>query len=105
MIKFNCGQCGQKIGVPDAHAGKRGKCPNCGAVVSIPAPAMAVVATPQELPLDALAALAQHVQTQPRHDLIAAASEPPASVVSPRNLFVEEPPLTGGERKIIRWGI
>ncbi len=38
MIKFHCAHCDQKIGVPDEHAGKRIKCPNCGAIVPIPMP-------------------------------------------------------------------
>lgn len=36
MIKFHCPHCGQKIGVPDEHSGKKIKCPNCTAVVPIP---------------------------------------------------------------------
>ena len=35
MIKFYC-KCGQKIRVDDVHAGKKGKCPKCKAVVLIP---------------------------------------------------------------------
>ncbi len=34
-IEFFC-SCGQKISVPGAMAGKRGTCPGCGAVVTIP---------------------------------------------------------------------
>jgi hypothetical protein len=34
-IEVTCG-CGRVISVPDAHAGKRGKCPSCGSVVFIP---------------------------------------------------------------------
>ena len=37
MIRFNCEQCGHKIGVQDKYVGKRGKCPECGAIVVIPA--------------------------------------------------------------------
>jgi len=37
MIRFSCEHCGHKIGVPDKHSGKRGKCPECGAVVVMPA--------------------------------------------------------------------
>ena len=36
MIKFRCRNCQQKIGVPEEHAGKRGKCPACQAVVIVP---------------------------------------------------------------------
>lgn len=36
MIKFFCSTCGKKIGVPDTMAGKRGKCPGCGAALTVP---------------------------------------------------------------------
>ena len=36
-ITFNC-PCGKTLRVPDAHAGRRAKCPACNAVVPIPAP-------------------------------------------------------------------
>jgi len=36
MIKFSCENCGQKITVPQVHAGKRGKCPKCKQIVTIP---------------------------------------------------------------------
>lgn len=36
MIKFRCGNCGQKIAVPEIHAGKKGKCPRCKNIVVIP---------------------------------------------------------------------
>ncbi|MBN2313276.1 MAG: hypothetical protein JXM79_05060 [Sedimentisphaerales bacterium] len=37
MIQFNCEQCGRKISIQNEHAGKRGKCPECGAALVIPA--------------------------------------------------------------------
>lgn len=37
MIRFSCEHCGYKIGVEDAHTAKRGKCPACGTVVTVPA--------------------------------------------------------------------
>lgn len=37
MIRFSCEHCSHKIGVQDKHAGKRGKCPECGNVIVIPA--------------------------------------------------------------------
>lgn len=88
MIRFRCGQCGQKIGVPEAHAGKRGKCPKCGAVVTIPAPAPAAVAAPQEPPIDPLTELARQVQPQPSYDLAAEYLD------DPRAGFVPEPSVT-----------
>ena len=36
MIKFHCKNCGQKIAVPEIHAGKKGKCPRCKNIVVIP---------------------------------------------------------------------
>jgi hypothetical protein len=36
-ITFNC-PCGKTLRVPDEHAGRRAKCPTCGAVVPIPGP-------------------------------------------------------------------
>ena len=35
-IQFQCGECGQKLSVPDNAGGKKTKCPKCSAVVSIP---------------------------------------------------------------------
>jgi len=37
VIKFNCTNCGQKINVPEVHAGKKGKCPKCKTIVIVPA--------------------------------------------------------------------
>ncbi|MAE64746.1 MAG: hypothetical protein CMJ18_10810 [Phycisphaeraceae bacterium] len=37
MIKFRCNHCRQKIGVPEAYAGRRVKCNGCGGVLSVPA--------------------------------------------------------------------
>ena len=34
-IRFNC-QCGRELNVKDAMAGKKGKCPGCGAVINVP---------------------------------------------------------------------
>ena len=36
MISFNCEKCGQKVSAPDAHAGKKGKCPRCKSIMLIP---------------------------------------------------------------------
>jgi hypothetical protein len=36
-ITFDC-PCGKTLRVPDEHAGRRAKCPACGAVVPIPGP-------------------------------------------------------------------
>ncbi len=35
-IKFNCGGCDKRLGVADHLAGKRGKCPECGNIFTVP---------------------------------------------------------------------
>ena len=35
-IEFNCEGCQYHFKVPDSMAGKKGKCPKCGAITSIP---------------------------------------------------------------------
>ncbi len=39
MINFNCSECGVKIAIKDEFAGKKGRCPKCKAVLTIPAAA------------------------------------------------------------------
>ena len=36
MVRFRCGGCAQKIGVPDSYRGKRVKCPKCSRVALVP---------------------------------------------------------------------
>lgn len=36
IIRFICGHCGQRVQVPVGCAGKKGRCPYCGAVLEIP---------------------------------------------------------------------
>ena len=36
MLQFRCGTCGQKIGVPEAYAGKRVRCPRCRQPARVP---------------------------------------------------------------------
>ena len=38
VIKFHCKNCGQKIRVPEIHAGKKGKCPKCKNTIVVPKP-------------------------------------------------------------------
>jgi DNA-directed RNA polymerase subunit RPC12/RpoP len=42
VIRFRCDQCGHKLGVPAKHAGKRGKCPKCGAAIVVPVASAAI---------------------------------------------------------------
>ena len=37
MIRFSCRACGKGVRVPDTSAGKKGRCPFCKEVMSIPA--------------------------------------------------------------------
>lgn len=38
MIEFRCGNCNVKIRTPDEFAGRKGKCPKCGAYIVTPGP-------------------------------------------------------------------
>ncbi|MFV0443559.1 MAG: PrsW family glutamic-type intramembrane protease [Planctomycetaceae bacterium] len=38
-ISFQCPHCGKTLRIPDQHAGKKGKCPGCKQLLSIPTPA------------------------------------------------------------------
>lgn len=38
VIKFRCGACGRKMGVPDGYGGKRVKCTGCGETAKVPEP-------------------------------------------------------------------
>jgi hypothetical protein len=37
MIKFKCPHCGKDVSTPDEHAGKKGRCPGCKELFTIPA--------------------------------------------------------------------
>jgi phage FluMu protein Com len=41
MIRFQCEHCGQKFSVPQTTAGKKGRCPKCKSIITIPAVAEA----------------------------------------------------------------
>ena len=51
MIKFECGSCGKSLRVADDHAGKRGKCPQCQAVVTVPIPSIDLSDEPVGTPM------------------------------------------------------
>jgi hypothetical protein len=72
-IRVNC-QCGQVLNVPDAMAGKAGKCPKCSAVVRIPAGNSGKSPTSQPQPAKKPAPQAQDKPS----------SKNPASVALPR---------------------
>ncbi len=44
MIKVRCAKCDKTLNVPDQFAGKKGKCPGCQAMLTIPAAAAGVPA-------------------------------------------------------------
>lgn len=52
-ILFQCSACNSKMRVPDAHAGKKAKCPSCKQVVSIPMQSTMKEATKSTLDLKA----------------------------------------------------
>ena len=45
-IEFNCQNCGRLMRTPDAAAGKKGKCPSCGATMDIPSASAQQANTP-----------------------------------------------------------
>jgi hypothetical protein len=50
-ITFDC-PCGKTLRVPDAHAGKRAKCPGCSAVLPVPEPLIVAEVVIPPLPPD-----------------------------------------------------
>jgi hypothetical protein len=38
MVEFNCDKCGQKLRMPEEHAGKRCRCPECKNILTVPSP-------------------------------------------------------------------
>ena len=48
-IRVKCGQCGKTLSAPDSADGRKGKCPNCGNVVTLKAAAPAAETAPFEL--------------------------------------------------------
>lgn len=84
MIHFDCQHCGKPVRVPDAHAGKKGRCPSCHEVVSIP------------LEDDAIAAMASVMEGEPEppEEKTVVGYVPPPPVSQPRH---EEDPLQPAE--------
>ena len=72
MIKFKCSECGKNLRVKDNAAGKRGKCPQCGAVLHVPAAESRVPfdepeSVPAAPPVQPSPAAPQPVAPQPAH--------------------------------------
>jgi predicted RNA-binding Zn-ribbon protein involved in translation (DUF1610 family) len=43
MISFPCSSCGRTISVDEKYSGKKGKCPKCGGIVTVPAKSTVIV--------------------------------------------------------------
>ena len=43
MISFTCSSCGRTISVDEKYSGKKGKCPKCGGIVTVPARSTVIV--------------------------------------------------------------
>ena len=90
-IRMKCSQCGKGLQGPDTAAGKRVKCPGCGAVLSVPAPARPAT-TPQA--------------AMTRDDIPLEAGLPPAEPAAPRvstpagRPAVSAAPARGSRKKV-----
>ena len=82
MIKFHCKNCGQKISVPEIHAGKKGKCPKCKKLVIVPKIKNADSMNEQKN----LSAAKPHDSTLPSSDL-QLKKEPTGQTDKPSKLF------------------
>lgn len=51
MIHFACQHCGRKLKVPEARAGRRGRCPSCKGEVTVPSPSAPEPAAAQDIQL------------------------------------------------------
>src|SRR5690348_14084821 len=78
MVKFRCGHCKQKMGVPDEYAGRRVRCPRCKNPQTVPRPQE--IAEVQSVSSQATAPAAQPTEAKP--------SGPPVQQIPP---LVEEP--------------
>ena len=53
MLKFTCSNCGKRFAMADKYAGRKGKCKNCGATVTIPAASTSTERIVIDLPMAA----------------------------------------------------
>ena len=74
MIEFACPACGSVLRVKDALGGKRGKCPKCAAVITVPEPQPAR----GDNPTTGLAAIEQAARSAPAQP----AASPPAGATA-----------------------
>ena len=90
MIRFACPQCHKPLQVADNAAGKRLKCPQCGGVLNVPAPAPAPnAALPKAAPLAKPAPQASAAASPG-----AAARKGPAKLPPPKLLDAEVVPVS-----------
>src|SRR2546423_14264345 len=52
-MEFRC-DCGRKLRAAESAAGRRGRCPACGAIFTVPTPAEAAVPEPELIPVSGL---------------------------------------------------
>lgn len=64
-IKVTCNSCGGVLHAPDDSAGKRGRCPTCGMILSIPADAPRVPAEPVPAPAPTAASATYGLASNP----------------------------------------
>jgi hypothetical protein len=83
MIEFSC-ICGKKIRVAYEHAGKRGRCPSCKTIVTVPKP---VTASIQETP-DFFQQMLSQSYEQQATNTAAAAREPASTAEMPISAHV-----------------
>ncbi|HWB07701.1 MAG TPA: PrsW family glutamic-type intramembrane protease [Pirellulales bacterium] len=90
-ISVACPQCAKTLRAPDTHAGKRARCPNCKAVVSVP-PAEAPAAAADD---DTYGISQEELPVRPTY------APPPAVARSPEEAYAEavSRTLQGGEAR------
>jgi predicted RNA-binding Zn-ribbon protein involved in translation (DUF1610 family) len=64
-ISFDCTTCGRKLKVEDEMAGRRVRCPGCGAVLEVPQSVLDAESVPAEKAEDAYAMAAPQPATEP----------------------------------------
>lgn len=73
MIRFRCATCHEKLSVPESAAGRKGKCPNCGATNRVPS--LIEAARPAEIPFPPRS----KTRPEPAPPASSAAAQPPVA--------------------------
>lgn len=95
MISVKCPSCPKTYNVDDKFAGKKAKCKECGAIMSIPALAESAPAGSPEMDTDSLAALESAAQTTPK--AAPAAPHTPRPAPGGRSAPGTRPQFAGGQ--------